>query len=165
MPTYQINSRNSFIVNGKTYFVARTRYRDDGMTVFCVENGVAHRVNAFWTCLLTPEYKPLFPKNRSCREQAEKGIQLWNKFNNWLPTPEQLKIIATATRAEFPNLPEHFHNYIHRPEDYEFWFRYFHTNALDPSEGKHKPGYDPAALRGPETANQHPENPFPEEAG
>jgi hypothetical protein len=34
MPTYKISPRNSFTVNGRLFFVARTRYMDDGMQVF-----------------------------------------------------------------------------------------------------------------------------------
>jgi hypothetical protein len=40
MPSYRITARNSFQVQGRQFFVARTRYMDDGQQVFECVDGV-----------------------------------------------------------------------------------------------------------------------------
>ena len=106
MPTYKISPRNSFTVNGRLFFVARTRYMDDGMQVF--ENKVknlrpslttledlrpiaeAVRVFGFWECLLLPDHA----RKLTCREVARRLVTAWVECNEWVPSPAQRKEVA-----------------------------------------------------------------------
>lgn len=130
MSAYVISKRNSFQINGQTFIVARTRYRDDGMSVFQVVDGVAHRFPAFWTCLLTPEINP----RRSCRAQAEAGIRAWIQCKGWAPSKEQLREIGGARDKFIPGVTPRFRGFIHSAAEYIYWFRCFHPNHANTQE-------------------------------
>jgi hypothetical protein len=87
MPSYKITARNSFDVNGRHFFVARTRYMDDGMQVFECVGGTAKAVSGFWGCLLLPGRQRKLP----CREVARCMVTAWLECNQWMPTPEQME--------------------------------------------------------------------------
>jgi len=87
MPSYKITARNSFDVNGRRFFVARTRYMDDGMQVFECVGGTAKAVSGFWGCLLLPDRQRKLP----CREVARRMVTAWLDCNQWMPTPEQME--------------------------------------------------------------------------
>jgi hypothetical protein len=92
MPSYQITPRNSFQVQGLQFFVARTRYMDDGQQVFECANGIATPFSGFWGCLLLPDHQRKLP----CREVARRMVTAWLKCKEWRPTKEQVDELEKA---------------------------------------------------------------------
>ncbi len=97
MPAYKISARNSFTVNDRQFFVARTRYMDDGMQVFELKGTEAVRVFGFWECLLLPDHRRQLP----CREVARRLVKAWVECKEWVPTPEQRKEVAETDNTRW----------------------------------------------------------------
>ena len=97
MPAYKISPRNSFTVNDRQFFVARTRYMDDGMQVFELKGAEAVRVFGFWECLLLPDHRRQLP----CREVARRLVKAWVECKEWVPTPEQRKEVAETDNTRW----------------------------------------------------------------
>lgn len=112
MPSYKINARNSFTVNGRTFFVARTRYMDDGMQVFEATQPYITPINGFWGCLLLPDYQRKIP----CREVAKQLVQAFIGCNEWMPNQEQI--------AEISKSGKHLWGY-ESAKQYQEWHSHF----------------------------------------
>jgi hypothetical protein len=117
VPAYKVNALNSFQIGKRLFFVARTRYMDDGMQVFeCTQNG-AIKINGFWDVLLLPDHQRRIP----CREVARRLVTAWIECGEWVPNLEQRQAVAQAT--------DHESWWIDEGRFYRKWFAHFHTHT------------------------------------
>ena len=117
MPSYKINERNSFEIQGRLFFVARTRYRDDGMQVFENTKPYITPINGYWGYVLNPDYA----RKLTCREVARRMVQAWLDCKYWQPTPEQLKKICETDQHGL-------YDGAGSVDWYRKWYAHFHPN-------------------------------------